>query len=370
MNFFPLVDPIPLPAPVWLFKALHLLTTALHFSAMQIMLGGILVACCLNFGRRAPNDARTNAALSMARRLPIVMTYVINFGVPPLLFAQVLYGRALYTSSVLIGAYWISVIFLLILCYWLLYKFAARVEAGKAGWPLGLAAWLLAGTIAKIYSANMTLMIRPNAWSDMYHKSASGVFLPSGDPTFFPRWLFMLAGGLVAAGIWMVWLAGRKHLDIGVRGYLARWGGVLAGIMILAQAGVALWVVNAQPETVRNGLTSNMFYHLAGFAWLGVGAVIVLLGVWSALRKPATALFGWVAAIVGFLGIASMTVFRDGIRDLTLGIFNYNVYDRVVVTNWGVVGIFLGLFVVSLGVAGWLISVMVRARPLSEKVTL
>ncbi len=28
------------------------------------------------------------------------MTYVINLGVPPLLFAQVLYGRAIYTSSV------------------------------------------------------------------------------------------------------------------------------------------------------------------------------------------------------------------------------------------------------------------------------
>ena len=36
-------------------------------------------------------------------RLTVVMTFVINLGVPPLLFAQVLYGRALYTSSVLIG---------------------------------------------------------------------------------------------------------------------------------------------------------------------------------------------------------------------------------------------------------------------------
>jgi hypothetical protein len=46
----------------------------------------------------------------MARRLPIVMTYVINLGVPPLLFTQVLYGQALYTSSVLIGLWLISVI--------------------------------------------------------------------------------------------------------------------------------------------------------------------------------------------------------------------------------------------------------------------
>ena len=66
------------------------------------------------------------------------MTFVINLAVPPLLFAQVLYGRALYTSSVLIGIYWISIIGILMLTYWLLYQFTARLEAGKSAWWVGL----------------------------------------------------------------------------------------------------------------------------------------------------------------------------------------------------------------------------------------
>jgi hypothetical protein len=70
-------------------------------------------------------------------RLTVVMTFVINLAVPPLLFAQVLYGRALYTSSVLIGLYWISIIGLLMLAYWLLYQFSARLEAGKSAWWVG-----------------------------------------------------------------------------------------------------------------------------------------------------------------------------------------------------------------------------------------
>ncbi len=212
MNFFPSVDLIPLPAPVWLFKALHILTLSLHFTAMLMMLGSILVATWLSLRSRSGGSRtiQASAAFSLARRLPIVMTYVINLGVPPLLFAQVLYGRALYTSSVLIGVYWISVIVLLTLCYWLLYKFAARIEAGKRAWPFGLTAWLLAGAIAKIYTMNMTLMIRPAAWSEMYSKTATGILLPTGDPTMMVRWLFMLAGGLVIAGLWMSWLAGRK----------------------------------------------------------------------------------------------------------------------------------------------------------------
>ena len=60
------------------------------------------------------------------------MTFVINLAVPPLLFAQVLYGRALYTSSVLIGVYWISIIGILMLTYWLLYRFTARLNASAS----------------------------------------------------------------------------------------------------------------------------------------------------------------------------------------------------------------------------------------------
>jgi predicted permease len=58
------------------------------------------------------------------------MTFVINLAVPPLLFAQVLYGRALYTSSVLIGLYWISIIGLLMLAYWLLYRSPRGLRQG------------------------------------------------------------------------------------------------------------------------------------------------------------------------------------------------------------------------------------------------
>jgi len=101
MPVFPAVDPIPLPAPVWLFKLLHIVTLSLHFVAVEMLLGGLLVAVVLSLFRGFPNVA----ARALARRLTVVMTYVINLGVPPLLFSQVLYGRALYTSSVLIGLF-------------------------------------------------------------------------------------------------------------------------------------------------------------------------------------------------------------------------------------------------------------------------
>jgi len=141
MQPFPAVDPIPLPAPIWLLKLLHIVTLALHFVAVEMLLGGLLLAVGLSLF----SDTRCAqvTARALARRLTVVMTYVINLGVPPLLFAQVLYGRALYTSSVLIGIYWISIIGLLMATYWLLYRFSARLEAGRSAWWVGLSAWVL-----------------------------------------------------------------------------------------------------------------------------------------------------------------------------------------------------------------------------------
>ena len=98
MQSFPAVDPIPLPAPIWLLKLLHIVTLALHFVAVEMLLGGLLIAVGLSLSR---NPAARVTARALARRLTVVMTYVINLGVPPLLFAQVLYGRALYTSMML-----------------------------------------------------------------------------------------------------------------------------------------------------------------------------------------------------------------------------------------------------------------------------
>jgi hypothetical protein len=371
MNAFPAVDPIPLPAPVWLFKALHILTLALHFYAVEMLLGGLMVATCLCFfgGLRGGTPLlRLNAAASITRRLPIVMTYVINLGVPPLLFAQVLYGRALYTSSVLVGMYWFSVILLLMVCYWLLYRFDANVARGRAAWWIGLLALLVAGGIAKILSMTMTLMIRPEVWQAMYSATAMGNLLPPHDPTLTPRWLFMLAGGLVFAGLWMVWLAGRNQIETFVRGYLAGLGGKLALAGVVAQVLVAHFVFHNQPDKIREGLVANPLYLGAGVAWFAAAGLILLTGAWAGFKKPTTMVAGWLGAVLALVAALGWVVFRDGIRDLTLLASGYDAWQREIVTNWLVVGLFLVLFVAGLATIGWLVSVMLRAKPVSEKV--
>lgn len=363
MQAFPALDPIPLPAPIWLLKLLHIVTLSLHFVAVEMLLGGLLLAVLLSLWRSSP--LALVSARAVARRLTVVMTFVINLAVPPLLFSQVLYGRALYTSSVLIGLYWISVIGLLMLTYWLLYRFTGRLAAGKSAWWVGLIAWLLAGSIARLLSSNMTLMLRPEVWRGMYSASAMGAYLPTGDPTLTPRWLLMLAGGLFLGGLWLVYLAGRSTFTADEKRFLAGLGGKVAAIFGIVYLAAGLWAANVQPEIVKTGLRGDALYKFAG--WAGYGW-LALVGV--AVAVALTAGFGrvtakWMSIVVVHLAVLIEILFvtyRDGVRDLTLTAKGYNVWNRAAETNWWVVGLFLALFVAGLGVVGWLLSVVARAR--------
>ena len=302
------------------------------------------------------------------------MTFVINLGVPPLLFAQVLYGRALYTSSVLIGLYWIAIIPTLMLVYWLLYKFSARLERGQSAWWVGLIAWLLAGGVARMLSTNMTLMLRPEAWHNMYAASAMGAYLPTGDPTLEPRWLMMLAGGLLIGGLWLVYLAGRSTFTAEEKAFVAGLGGKVAagfGLVYLA-AGV---VGSERAAGGREGRTSHGCCHpsrfisyegFAGYGWIALVVVAVLVGAIAGFGKIAAGWLGWAGVLTAVLVEIMLTVYRDGVRDVTLLSKGYDVWDRAVETNWGVVGLFLALFVAGLGVIGWLVSVVARAQKTME----
>ena len=374
MQSFPAVDPIPLPAPIWLLKLLHIVTLALHFVAVEMLLGGLLLAVLLSLFRSSPHSMVTARAL--ARRLTVLMTFVINLAVPPLLFSQVLYGRALYTSSVLIGVYWISIIGLLMAIYWLLYRFTARLEAGKSAWWVGLSAWLLAGTIARLLSSNMTLMLRPEAWRNMYSASAMGAYLPTGDPTLTPRWLLMLAGGLFIGGLWMIYLAGRKTFTPEESQFVTKLAGKVAAGFGLVYLAAGLWAASVQPAVVKSMLVTPpagyefyKYFGFAGYGWIALVAVAVLVAAIAGFGRLSTGLLGvfsWASVLLAVLIEIAFTVYRDGIRDLTLLSKGYNVWDRAVETNWWVVGLFLVLFVAGLGVIGWLISVVARARKTME----
>ncbi len=369
---FPKVDPIPLPAPVWLFKVLEMLTVTLHFLAVYLLVAGLIATTVWAIlGRRRSDGGMLNASGAIASRLPVLMTFVINLGVPPLLFAQVLYGRAIYTSSILMGVYWISVVFLLMVAYTMLYVMTGRINRGRPWGLAGLVALLVVLVIGMIYTSNMTLMIRPQAWVESYRNDPLGLHLNHSDPTFTPRWLFMMLGSLSVGGAGMLLLALTKSLPSEGAAVLRRWGTKLMVAGAILQTVFAVWVFAAQPDGVWTAMTrtaQGYVYVPCMILWCAVTVGVAALGALGG-RKADSA--DWklpvLAGLVVFVQTALTAIIRGGIRDVTLLAHGYNVWDREVASNWIVVGAFLLLFVGGLAAVGWLVSVMAQAKPLEEK---
>lgn len=364
MEFFPAVDPIPLPAPVWLFKLLQLVTLALHFGAVYFLVGGLICATWWAWrGRRTQDPVLLNASGAMTHRLPVVMAYVVNLGIPPLLFTQVLYGRALYTSSVLMGVQWLMVIPLVIASYFMLYKMATRAEMGRRYAWLGLLSIVIVLKVGYLYSSNMTLMLRPEVWTSMYRADALGIDLPTGDPTTFPRWIFMMVGGLGMGGIAMMLLGMQAPIDAAAAAFLRRRGGLLLATGIAAQVVLGAWVVASQPEPVRAALLSHPVYLASLGLWLLTSIALVGTGGLCLRNNGAP---GWLlpgaAGSLGLVNILGWVVLRDGIRDTTLAMSGYDVWNRAVYANWGTIIAFLILFVVAGAFIAWMGAIVFGAK--------
>ncbi len=369
MEVFPAIDPIPLPAPVWVFKALHAVTLALHFAAVQCMVGGLILATWWYLrGRPGYAPDRMNASGVIVHRLPILMAYVINLGVPPLLFAQVLYGRALYTSSILMGVWWVSVVFLVMAAYFILYQMAKRADMGRAYHWLSMIAIVLLLKVGYLYSANMTLMLRPEVWPEMYRQNPLGFQLPKGDPTVMPRWLYMMIGSLGVSGAMVMLLGMKRRIPADAASFMRRRGGRLLGIFALVQIPLAWRVYSSQPEAVRTALRGNTFYLFCGGLLILSALAVAALGFQAAQQEHRRS-WGWCGLCAGavLVNLLLMTVYRDGIRDLTLKLNGFDVWQSPVNTNWGVVAVFLLLFVVMVAVMGWMISVAARAKGVDEQ---
>lgn len=368
---FPTPDPIPLPAPVWLLKLLSLLTLGLHFGAVMILVGSLILTIYLNVKGRARQQVEyVQASYVLAKRLPVIMTYVINLGVPPLLFLQVLYGQQIYSSSVLIGSLWISVIIQLMLAYWLLYRTIHGIENRKPIWHIAGLSLLIVMGIGQIYSFNMTLMLRPEVWNEMYHNSPIGMQSPKGDPTITPRWLFVMAGGPLFGGLWAVLLSHMAYLGDAVKAILRRAGGLIAGLGGVLMLAMGYRVMSLQPAEVWAGIQGSQL-HLYGLYAAGATiAVATLLGVAQGMGKARSLAVSNLGIVAALLATITSAIVRDGVRDFTLLQKGFDVNAVTVYPNWSVVIVFLLLFVIMLGVIYWLLNVMRQATPPKEEISI
>lgn len=366
---FPNADPIPIPAPIWLMKVLGNLTLVLHFVAVQMIIGSLFLMIYFNAkGRAKQNSEELSTSFIVARRMPVIMTWVVNLGVPPLLFSQVMYGRLFYSSTVITAATWLSVIAMIMGAYWLLYRSVYNIERGKSAVWTGLGSLLLVIGVGRIYSMIMTLMLKPEVWQEMYAKTDSGLAVPPADPTLAPRWLFIMLGGLVFGGLWALIISNSAHFDAKIKAILRRAGGFSAAIGCVAQLFFGYQVFATQTPEIQTATMAMPLVKYSAFAFLAMAALAGILAAVQGARARTSAVTSSLNFLLAFLGLGGAVIFRDGLRDATLLPKGYDVWNRVEASNWQVIGLFLVLFVAGLGIVGWLLSVMKRATAVDERI--
>lgn len=198
-------EPSFLSVPWGWFYGLLILTFVLHILFMNVLVGGGIIAL---FSGRGQSSADPTAK-TMSKHLPIVLAFTVNIGIAPLLFLQVLYGNFMYSSSQLMAVWWLSVVFLVMVAYALLYVYKFKFDSLSGGRVLvaGVSMALLLITGFFLVN-NMTFMIDPGQWT-RYFDNRDGLLLNFGDPQLIPRYLhFMTAalavGGLYTAVVWKI----------------------------------------------------------------------------------------------------------------------------------------------------------------------
>jgi len=301
----PIPAPDTLPAAWGWFQGLLMLMFPLHLLLMNAMLGFTAVSL---YALLKGGQPERRLAHELAKALPVLIAFAVNFGVAALLFLQVLFGRYFYTSSVLMAAFWLAVPLFLLVAYYSAYIYDLRFERlGKAGAvPIGLAAALFL-VIAFLFTSNTTLMIEPVRWSG-YFSDPGGTLLSAGSGTLWARYLHFVTSGLAVGGLAVAvfgrWKAmqdppmGERAVKIGMHAFTA---------LTALQLGLGTWYLVSLPRPVMllfmGGSKSATGLLAAGLA-LTLGALAA-----GALRKV-----GLSAAFAVPL-VYVMAFLRDAVRD-------------------------------------------------------
>lgn len=358
----PQMDPLPLPAPAWLLWGLLMLTFFLHVLPMNFVLGGSIVSMFSRF-RAGRDENHRKLSHWMGKLTPTIVAAAITFGVAPLLFVQTLYGRLLFSGSILMAWFWLAVVPILILAYYGTYLIAFKEE--KLGGALGAVSVLVTLIflcIGFIYSNNMSMMLRPDTFLESYRAEARGLHLNLADPTLVPRFLHMLLGAIAVAGL-VVSIYGvaklakdEEHARWAIR-YGAVWFVVPTALNFLS----GLWWLGMLPREVMLRFAGKNVIATASLtlgALFGLGALIMMTLSINA-KQPERLVKGSVWTLV--ITLVVMLFSRDQVRQGMLEVAGFQL-PAWVEPQWGVIAIFAVLLVAALATTIWMAWIVLKPQ--------
>lgn len=334
----PSPDPLGFPLPTWILQALAYLTLTLHFSAIHFTIGATLLLLWFRVRRGAGQE---DLGRFLGSGLPLGVSYIITMGIPPLLFLQVLYGQLFYSSSVLIGAFWIQVIPAVMLAYAGLYYHKLRRDTRpRLQGVVVVVSTLLLLYVGYIYVNNLTLTMSPEKWMGLYAQAPGGGTLHHGEPTIHPRFLLFVSSSFAVAGLVLIWrgvfLARWGLAEVGRRSRTAGFRAFLVSPLLWIIALVGVYAT--RPEDMNAVLASGLAPKI--LVALGVvGGVVAAVCAYLAV-KQAQIRYPLISSLAMAALTASMVVFRDLVRLRELSGY-WTLSSVPVNAQWGMFLLFL-----------------------------
>jgi hypothetical protein len=295
-----------LSAPLWLINLLHVLTLSLHLVAMDFLFGGLATAA------------------------------TVSLGVAPLLFAQIVYHRQLYSAAIVSGWFWLMIIPVVILAYYLLYgaAFSKRPEVTNGRY---LSVVLLCLTyVSIVYSSVFSLAENPALINESYAAAQNGWTINPDVGSWLFRWLHMVTGAITIGGFFVGWVGRNDESMFRAGKTFFTWGMVatsLFGFVYLFTLGDYL----------------RPFMRTPAIWALTVGIVLSLGALHMFYKKK------FVPTVVMLVVSVIMMVYtRHHVRLLHLA-NQFEPKNLPVQTQWSIFLIFLVLFVVAIAVVWYML---------------
>ncbi|MDH3348032.1 MAG: hypothetical protein OEM02_08025 [Desulfobulbaceae bacterium] len=347
----PTPDPLQVQ-PFW-FQLLLILTFYIHLILMNTMLGISIIAFWENIRGKCDNK---QICKDISKTLPFLIGFTVNFGVAPLLFLQNIYGHFMFTSSILMGVFWLSVIILLIISYYAAYIFKMRYDEiyPFRSIIIGISTIGMA-SIAFIICNNITMMERPESWI-RYFDNPSGLLLNLSDPTLAPRYLHFLLSAIAIGGLSIALFYKFRYQ----RGYTSAYNKIGYGCKIfslttIVNFAVGFWFLESL-HPLNKGITTpiGLFFTISLFTGITTG----LLAIYNGLQERVIPTLYWAMVTIFF-----MVLVRDFVRAIHLGPY-FHLSEFTINPQYSPLIIFLICFLCGIILIGWMAKCAFKATEL------
>lgn len=347
-QFMATFQPLPFPLPLWLMQVLLVAGLYLHALPMNVIFGGGFLCAGLFLASKNDKDSFSfRSAKALAISLPVFISFAITQGIVPLLFVQLIYGPAFYTSSIIMAVPWLMIVFIVMASYYLSYVVIYKVlkkdhDATTASWAALLLLLMALGFALTgwIFTNNMTLMLTPEKWGTLYQSNSFGLHLNPNEPQLLSRYLHFFVAAIAVAGMTLGCFGlYMKNKEKEFSDWMIKTGARIYLGATLWQIPVGLWFLKSIPGQYAQAFLGGDPICTAVFAAsmvLTLAAITTSAIAASAASKPA-----FIGALTAnALVILTMIVNRHQLRSMYL---DHRLQANLVPiqTQWDLLAIFL-----------------------------